>query len=144
MTGEFRPAPHDFPGFPMPASVPEGLQLQLSRAPLLSGAESQFEDWMAMLHARYDEALAALPAERAVFEATFTHTEADGSVWMYHLGLVGADSPGLDTSAPIGHAHLEHAMATKPQGWEELQPHFMITPEHLHEAMARWGRTGRV
>lgn len=143
MNAPFRPAPDDFGGFDMPASVPDGLELQLSRAPLLEATEAALDDWMNMLHERYDECLAALPSERAVFEATFTHTEADGSLWLYHLSLVGKDSPGLDTSTPIGQAHQEHAMRTKRRGWEELRPQFMITPEHLAEAMQHWGRTGR-
>jgi hypothetical protein len=143
MSTTFQPVSENFPGFPMPASVPPGLRLELSRAPLLDRDEAAFEDWMRLLHDRYDECLAAIPDERAVFEATFTHTESDGSVWMYHLSLMGEDSPGLDVSNPIGRDHLEQAMRTKHKGWEELRPHFMITPSHLAEQFEQWGRTGR-
>lgn len=142
MNVPFRPVPNDFAGFPMPHSVPPGLKLRLSRAPLLDSDEGKFENWMQMLHHRYDECLAAIPDERAVFEATFTHTEADGSVWMYHLSLIGENGHGLDVSNPIGKDHLEHAMGTKHKGWEELRPHFMLTPSHLAEQFESWGRTG--
>lgn len=140
---DFRPAPDDFPGFPMPASVPDGLRLELSRAPLLDGAERAFDDWMATLHERYQECLESIGPQRAAFEATFTHTEADGSVWMYHLSLVGEPDPDVDLDSPIAQAHLEHAKRTKERGWEELAPQFMLTPTHIADQLQRWGQTGR-
>jgi hypothetical protein len=126
----------------MPSSVPEGLRLELSRAPVIPGKEDEFEQWMQMLNDRYDENLLALPAERAVFEATFRHTEADGSTWIYHLGLVGAGGGGLDESIPIDADHAAYSRRVKQPGWEELTPKFMLTPNHLRDAMAEWGRTG--
>ena len=51
----FTPAGPAFPGWDMPASVPQGMRMELSRARLLDGAESSFDDWMEMLHERYEE-----------------------------------------------------------------------------------------
>lgn len=139
----FRPVdPDTFTGHPMPATVPDGLRLELSRAKLLDGREAQFDEWMQMLTDRYDECLETLPAERGVFEATFKHTEADGSVWMYHLSLMGRNGGGLDTSNPVDAAHEDYARRTKESGWEELTPKFMLAPEHLRRSMIRWGETG--
>ncbi|GAB3559350.1 DUF6176 family protein [Spelaeicoccus albus] len=139
----FRPVdPATFTGHPMPSTVPDGLRLELSRAKLLDGKEAQFDEWMQMLTERYDECLTTLPAERAVFEATFKHTEADGSVWMYHLSLMGENGSGLDTANPVDAAHDAYARRTKERGWEELMPAFMLTPEHIRSAMAQWGSTG--
>jgi hypothetical protein len=90
-----------FEGHRMPSSVPEGLRLELSRAPVIPGKEDEFEQWMQMLNDRYDENLLALPAERAVFEATFRHTEADGSTWIYHLGLMGAGAAVWMSQFPL-------------------------------------------
>jgi len=137
---EFRPQ-FEFAGHPMPATVPDGLRLELSRALLLDGKEALLDEWMQMLTDRYDECLLTLPAERAVFEATFKHTESDGSVWMYHLSLMGEDGAGLDTSNPVNAAHENYAKRTKHRGWEELTPLFMLAPEHITNAMAEWGRT---
>ena len=141
----FRPLdPDQFHGHPMPPSVPDGLRLELSRAKLLDGKDAEFDEWMHMLNDRYDECLEALPAERAVFEATFQHTEADGSVWMYHLSLMGEGGSGLNTSNPVGAEHDAYARGTKERGWEELIPKFMLTPSHIRSIMERWGRTGAV
>jgi hypothetical protein len=128
---------------PMPATVPEGVRLELSRAKLLDGAEALHDEWMQMLTDRYEECLATLPAERAAFEATFRHTEADGSVWMYHLSVIGTEGGGLDTTNPVDAAHEDYAKRTKHRGWEELTPKFMLGPEHIIDAMTQWARTGR-
>ena len=136
---EFRPV---FTQHPMPATVPDGLRLELSRALLLDGKEALLDEWMQMLTDRYDECLATLRAERAAFEATFKHTEADGSVWMYHLSLMGEGGSGLDSSNPVDAAHEDYARRTKHRGWEELTPLFMLGPSHITDAMAEWGRTG--
>ena len=127
---------------PMPASVPEGLHLELSRARVLSGKDAELGEWMQMLHDRYAECQEALPAERAAFEATFSHTEEDGTIWMYHLSLVGEGSPGLDTSNPVGAAHEAWARQVKERGWEELTPMFLLAPPHILEALTSFGRSG--
>lgn len=139
----FRPEPQDgFPGHPMPTSVPDGLRLELSRAPIVSGKEDEFEEWMAVLNDRYGEHEVALSNERQVFEATFKHREADGSLWMYHVSLMGTESEGLDESRPLDALHAAYSRSVKQPGWEELTPMFMLTPEHINNVMTQWGRTG--
>lgn len=128
----------------MPATVPAGLSLELSRAKLLDGKEAQLDEWMQMLTDRYEECVATLANERAAFEATFKHTEADGSVWMYHLAVMGTHGGGLDTTNPVDAVHEDFAKRTKERGWEELQPLFMLGPTAIIDAMARFGRTGSV
>lgn len=129
--------------FPMPDTVPKGLSLELSRARLLPGKEAEHDEWMQMLTDRYDECLDTLVAERACFEATFRHTEADGSVWMYHLQLFGTEGGGLDTSNPVDAEHEARAKQVKEAGWEDLKPVFMLAPQHIMDAMTRWGTTGQ-
>lgn len=138
----FRPKPRDWAGFPMPSSVPDGLRLELSRARVVDGREEEFEEWMSTLNDRYAEMQEGLPAERAVFEATFRSTEADGSTWIYHLSLVGEDGGGNDESIPIDALHVQYGRRVKEPGWEELEPKLMLTPDHLRTAMVHWGRTG--
>jgi len=130
--------------FPMPPTVPAGLSLELSRARLLPGKEEEHDAWMQMLTDRYDECLDTLVNERSCFEAIFRHTEADGSVWMYHLQLVGAEGSGLDVSNPVDAEHEARAKQVKERGWEDLKPVFMLAPQHIMDAMAHWGRTGTV
>jgi hypothetical protein len=140
----FRPVDrYTFGGHPMPASVPAGLRLELSRAPVLDGAERNLDAWMQMLHDRYDECQQTLVTEHAAFEATFRHVEADGSTWMYHLSLIGESGSGLDTSIPVDAAHDAWARRTKHAGWEELEPIFLLAPQHILDAITTWGRTGR-
>lgn len=131
----FTPVDQDFPGWPMPPSVPAGMRLELSRARLLDGEEARFDEWMAMLHERYDECLATLPQEQMAFEATFLNWEADGSWWMYHLQLMGEDSPGLVLDNDLDRAHHAFAVATKHQGWEELQPRLLLAPPTVLAAL---------
>lgn len=138
----FRPEPREFPGHRMPFSVPGGLRLEPSRSRIREGQEDGFDAWMEVLHERYDEVLESIPAERAVFEATFKHREAYGSTWIYHLSLMG-EGGGLDEQFPIGATHADFSRRVKEPGWEELEPMFMLTPGHLRDAMVAWGATGR-
>lgn len=140
----FRPVEADFAGHPMPPTVPQGMRLELSRAPILPGKEAELAEWMAMLTERYAECVETLSAERHAFEATFRHVEADGSTWMYHVALSGEGGAGLDTSNPVDAAHEAHARRVKERGWEELTPMFMLAPDHIRDAMTRWGATGQV
>ena len=52
----------------MPSTVPSGLRLELSRSRIIAGKDGEFGEWMEMLNDRYDESLAAISAERSVFE----------------------------------------------------------------------------
>lgn len=139
----FRPADPDATGFPMPPTVPPGMRLELSRSKILPGEEATAREWMRTLTERHGECEATLSAERAAFEATFLHVEADGSTWIYHLTLAGEDGCGLDPDArDIDRTHIDYAMRAKMPGWEELEPMLMLTPDHIRASMKRWGQTG--
>ncbi|MCC3294744.1 DUF6176 family protein [Arthrobacter sp. zg-Y411] len=118
------------------------MRMELSRARLLDGAESSFDDWMEMLHKRYDECLATLERELMAVEATFLNQEADGSWWMYHFQLRGQDSPGLIPDNSLDQAHLAYGMKTKHPGWEELEPRFFLAPPHVRAVVESAGRAG--
>lgn len=66
----FNPASRDFAGYPMPASVPDGMRLELSRSRIIPGQEDVFDEWMDMLNSRPTELQEGLSAERQVFEAS--------------------------------------------------------------------------
>lgn len=132
------------PPWPMPPSVPAGMRLELSRARLLPGAEDEADRWMAMLHDRYDECLDTLSAERMAFEATFRHTDADGTDWIYHVSLYGEGTSGLDLSNPVDQEHVAYAMRCKEPGWEELRPVLMLAPRPITPLLEEWAQTGVV
>jgi hypothetical protein len=138
----FRPNPRDAEGHSMPSSVPPGMRLELSRAPIQPGREHELQEWMDTLNARYPEHQAALSDERQLFEATFRSTEADGSTWIYHLSLMGVETAGLDTERDLGAVHAAYSARVKQPGWEELVPMFMLTPDHIRAQMVQWAATG--
>ncbi|XAS69122.1 DUF6176 family protein [Micrococcaceae bacterium Sec5.7] len=141
----FRPEPREgFPEHPMPSSVPGGPRLELSRAPIVAGKEDEFEAWMAAINDRYDEHEEALSNERQVFEATFKHQEADGTLRIYHVSLMGTNGGGLDESLQMSADHGAYSRRVKQPGWEELTPKFMLTPQHIGAVMTQWGRTGSI
>jgi hypothetical protein len=119
------------------------MRLELSRAKLLPNSEKTFRDWMEWLHQEYEQLQQGLGVERAVFESTFLHKDEDGTRWIYHLGLIGDDSHGLDTSNPLGAKVQEFAMRSKEGGWEELQPVFLMASPEILESMQRWLETQR-
>lgn len=133
----FQPVPRDFPGHPMPASVPPGMRLELSRCPIKEGQDAVFEEWMAMLNARRDEARETLAGERMAFEASFVHTEADGSRWMYHLQLFGDGDGGGELTAehPLDRDHAAYSERAAERGWEELEPRLLLVPEPVERAL---------
>lgn len=94
---------------------------------------------MEMLHECYEECLDTLSAERMAFEATFRHTDSDGTEWIYHFSLYGEDSAGLDLSNPVDQEHLAYAKRCKEPGWDELRPVLMLAFRPVLEA---WGREG--
>ena len=138
----FTPVPRDFTGHPMPVSVPPGMRLELSRSRIRTGQEAEFDEWMDMLNSRPVELQEGLPAERAVFEATFRSVEADGSTWIYHLSLAGDGGGPNDESIPVDADHARYSRSAKEPGWEALEPRFMLAPSHLLTAMKRWAATG--
>lgn len=131
----FNPVANDFAGWPMPASLPPGLHLELCRAPLLDGAEARLDEWMQMLHDRYDECLLTLPQEHMAFEASFVHQEGDGSWWFYHLSVYAEGSPGLQLNNDLDRTHAHYSRTTLHHGWEELQPRLFLAPNSVREAM---------
>lgn len=139
----FNPLPPEWEGHPMPPSVPAGMQLRLSRAKVVPGQEQEAEAWMDMLNRRYDEAVATLPRERAAFESMFLSREPDGSTWLYHLELFGDSGGGLDPeTSDVDREHIEYGRRVKLRGWEELEPKFMLAPDHIREAFERWCADG--
>ena len=122
--------------------MPSGLRLELSRSRIIEGKDDEFGDWMEMLNDRYDGSLAAISAERSVFEATFRHREADGSLWIYHLSLTGEIGGGLNELHRIDADHAAFSRRVKEPGSEELEPKLMLTPGHILAAMTTWGHTG--
>lgn len=128
----------------MPPSVPPGMRLELSRSKIVPGQEAEAEAWMQMLNERYDECVDTLSEQRAAFEATFLHQEADGSTWIYHFALLGEGGRGLDPEASaIDRDHVDYGRKVKMRGWEELRPMFMLTPETIRAEMEEWGRIGQ-
>lgn len=128
--------------FAMPPSVPEGMTLQLARAKILPGADTLAAEWMTMLNDRYEECVRTLAVERSAFEAWFLQTEADGTSWIYWVGLTGDDGAPMDVDSQLDADHLAYARRVKEPGWERLRPMFMLTPDHIRAALARWGATG--
>lgn len=120
------------------------MRLELSRARLLPGAAEETQRWMDMLHERYSECQDTLSAERMAFEATFRHSDTDGTEWIYHLSLFGEETAGLDLNNPVDQAHLDYAMRCKEPGWEELKPVLMLAPRPIAPILEQWARTGGV
>ncbi|PJJ43109.1 hypothetical protein ATK23_0282 [Glutamicibacter mysorens] len=120
------------------------MRLELSRSRIKDGQDGNFGAWMETLNNRYEECEASLSAQRAVLEATFKHVEADGSVWIYHLSLVGENGSGLDTRQDIDATHEAASRQAKMPGWEELEPKFLLMPDRLRASMVHWAEHGQV
>ncbi|WP_130865210.1 DUF6176 family protein [Acidipropionibacterium timonense] len=126
----------------MPPSVPSGMRLELSRARVLPGAEDLAREWMDMLNRRQDECVKTLSIERCAFESWFLHTESDGVTWIYWFGLTGEGGEPIDVESRLDHDHMDYMRRVKEPGWEEMQPMFMLTPDHIRAALETWGTTG--
>lgn len=118
------------------------MTLELGRARVLPGAEHLAEEWMAMLNARQDECVETLSVERSAFEGWFLHAEDDHTTWIYWVGLSGDGGASMDVDSQLDADHLAYARRVKEPGWERLRPMFMLTPDHIRAALARWGDTG--
>lgn len=130
--------------FEMPLSVPSGLRLELSRARLLPGREQVADEWMEMLHRHHGEIVTNLDGERMAIEATFRHSDSDGTQWIYHFSLFGETGSGLDTSNPISAEHDAYARRCKEPGWEELRPVLLLAPPPVMRVIEQWGKDGTV
>lgn len=127
----------------MPASVPHGMRLELSRARVRPGAEDDAREWLDVLNRRQDECVATLSVERSAFEAWFLHADGDGVTWIYWVGLTGEGGAPLDAESELDREHAAWLRRVKEPGWEELEPAFMLTPDHIRVAFEKWGATGR-
>lgn len=127
----------------MPATVPAGMRLELSRAKIVPGQEREAEAWMRTLNDRHDEGRETLGRERVPLQAAFFNREADDTLWLYYLSLSPVDAPVFDAEASeIDRLHAEYGGKVKKRGWEELQPMFFLVPEHIEEHLIRFGETG--
>jgi hypothetical protein len=123
---------------PRPASIPEGLVVELSRGKVLPGATAEADRWMQMLNDRVDECVATLDRERMAIEIVFRLREGEQD-YLYWLSVRGADgSTELDLDRAIDRDHLEQAKRTKEPGWVEAQPQVLMLPEPVRRAVLDW------
>ncbi|WP_051450940.1 DUF6176 family protein [Actinospica robiniae] len=124
-----------------PASIPQGLVVELSRAKVKPGAEAEADRWMRMLNDRLDECVATLDSERMAIEIVFRLRE-DGAEYLYWVTVKGQDGAGLDTDRPIDRDHVEAALRVKEPGWVEAQPQVLMLPDPVREAVLAWALRG--
>ncbi len=120
-----------------PASIPDGLVLELSRGTVLPGASAEADRWMAMLNDRLDECVASLDRERMAVEIVFRLKEGDTDS-LYWVQIRGADGEGLDLTRPIDRDHDAQARRTKHPGWVEAEPQVLLLPEPVRRAVLAW------
>jgi hypothetical protein len=117
-----------------PASIPEGLVVELSRGKVLQGASAEAGRWMAMLNDRLDEAVATLDRERMAIEIVFRLKTGDEE-YLYWVSVRGAHGAGLDPEIPIDRDHEAQARRSKEPGWVEAEPQILLQPEPVREAV---------
>jgi Family of unknown function (DUF6176) len=125
-----------------PASIPEGLVVELSRGKVLPGASAEADRWMAMLNDRLDEAVATLDRERMAIEIVFRLREGDDE-YLYWVSVRGAHGAGLDLQTPIDRDHEAQARRTKEPGWVEAEPQVLLLPDPVRRAVLAWALRGR-
>jgi Family of unknown function (DUF6176) len=125
-----------------PASIPEGLVVELSRGKVLPGASAEADRWMAMLNDRLDEAVATLDRERMAIEIVFRLKEGDDE-YLYWVSVRGAHGAGLDLQTPIDRDHEAQARRTKEPGWVEAEPQLLLLPDPVRRAVLEWALRGR-
>jgi hypothetical protein len=123
---------------PRPASIPEGLVVELSRAKVLPGASQKADEWMAMLDDRADECVATLDRERMAVEIVFRLQE-EGEDYLFWVAIRGDGGADLESSEHrIDHDHIAHARRTKRPGWVEAEPQVLLLPEPVRNAVLDW------
>jgi hypothetical protein len=123
---------------PRPASIPEGLVVELSRGKVLPGAGAEADRWMKMLDDRVDECVATLDRERMAIEIVFRLREGDED-YLYWVSVRGADgSTDLDPDIAIDRDHLAQAKRTKEPGWVEAEPQVLMLPDPVRQAVLDW------
>jgi hypothetical protein len=124
-----------------PASIPEGLVVELSRGKVLPGASAEADRWMAMLNDRLDECVATLDRERMAIEIVLRLKEGDEE-YLYWVSVRGAHGAGLDPQTPIDRDHEAQARRTKEPGWVEAEPQLLLLPGPVREAVLAWALRG--
>jgi hypothetical protein len=122
---------------PRPASVPEGLVVELSRGKVLPGAGAEADRWMQMLNDRLDECVATLDAERMAIEIVFRLREGEDD-YLYWVSVHGPNSGELDMSSGLDRDHLAQAKRTKEPGWVEAEPQVLLLPDPVRRAVLDW------
>jgi hypothetical protein len=122
---------------PRPASIPDGLVVELSRGKVLPGASAEADRWMRMLNDRLDECVATLDAERMAIEIVFRLREGEDE-YLYWVSVHGADGAELDVSNPVDRDHVAQAMRTKEPGWVEAEPQVLLLPDPVRRAVLDW------
>ncbi|MCW2644984.1 MAG: hypothetical protein QOG22_2411 [Pseudonocardiales bacterium] len=122
---------------PRPASIPEGLVIELSRGRVLPGAGAEADRWMKMLDDRVDECVATLDRERMAIEIVFRLKE-DGEDYLYWVSVHGPNNGELDLTQAIDRDHLAQAKRTKEPGWVEAEPQVLMLPDPVRKAVLDW------
>ena len=120
-----------------PATIPDGLRVELSRAKVKPGQSAEADRWMNMLNDRVDECVATLDRERMALEIVF-RLEEDGEECLYWVSIFGPAGEGLDESIPIDRDHVEIGQRVKEPGWVEATPQFLLMPEPVRRAVLDW------
>jgi hypothetical protein len=120
-----------------PASIPEGLVVELSRGKVLPGASAEADRWMTMLDDRLDECVACLDAERMAIEIVFRLREGEDD-YLYWVSVHGPNSGELDLTKAIDRDHLAQAKRTKEPGWVEAEPQVLMLPDPIRRAVMEW------
>lgn len=120
-----------------PATIPDGLRVELSRAKVKPGQSAAADRWMHMLNDRVDECVATLDRERMALEIVFRLTE-DGEEFLYWVSVFGPAGKGLDESLAIDRDHIEMGRRVKEPGWVEATPQFLLMPEPVRRAVLDW------
>lgn len=121
-------------GAVQPASIPNGMLVELSRARILPGKEAICDEWMEMLNNRLDECTATLAGERMALEVAFRRKDDDGE-WIYWVSIFGHGGGGLDERSPLDREHIAYARACKEPGWEEAKPALLLASPAVREAI---------
>jgi hypothetical protein len=122
---------------PRPASIPEGLVIELSRGRVLPGAGAEADRWMKMLDDRVEECVATLDRERMAIEIVFRLKE-DGEDYLYWVSVHGPNNGELDLTQAIDRDHLAQAKRTKEPGWVEAEPQVLMLPDPVRKAVLDW------
>jgi hypothetical protein len=120
-----------------PASIPNGLVVELSRAKVLPGASAEADRWMAMLNERLDECVATLDRERMAIEIVFRLKENDED-YLFWVSVHGPEGGTLDPDNALDRDHIEQAKRTIAPGWTDATPQVLMLPDPIRDAVLSW------